>query len=106
MRLDENQQSEKLEDVRGSGGGFGGGGMPFPGGRGGLGIGAIIVLGLISYATGIDFNTLMGGAHLLFGGAGGGQVMQQPAPQTSGPPADESGRFISAVLANTEKVWG
>jgi uncharacterized protein len=33
--------------------------------------------------------------------------MQQPAPQASGgPPTDESGRFISAVLVNTEKVWG
>jgi uncharacterized protein len=30
----------------------------------------------------------------------------QQEPHTAGPPSDESGRFISAVLANTEKVWG
>jgi predicted metalloprotease len=105
MRLDESEQSENLEDVRGSGGGFGGG-LPIPGGRGGLGIGTIIVLGLIGYAFGIDPRILIGGAELLSGG--GGQVMQQTQqqPSTAGPPSDESGRFISAVLANTEKVWG
>jgi uncharacterized protein len=105
MRLDESEQSENLEDVRGSGGGFGGG-LPIPGGRGGLGIGTIIVLGLIGYAFGIDPRILIGGAELLSGG--GGQVMQQTQqePRTVGPPSDESGRFISAVLANTEKVWG
>ncbi|MBV8765559.1 MAG: neutral zinc metallopeptidase [Hyphomicrobiales bacterium] len=105
MRLDESEQSENLEDVRGSGGGFGGG-LPIPGGRGGLGIGTIIVLGLIGYAFGIDPRILIGGAELLSGGDG--QVVQQSQrePQTSGPPSDESGRFVSAVLANTEKVWG
>ncbi len=104
MRLDESDQSANLEDRRGSGGGFGGG-MPVPGGRGGLGIGAILILGLIGYATGIDPRLLIGGAQLLMGG-GDGQVMQQPAPQASGPPTDEAGRFIGAVQANTEKVWG
>ena len=101
MRLDESEQSENLEDVRGSGGG-----LPIPGGRGGLGIGTIIVLGLIGYAFGIDPRILIGGAELLSGGDG--QVVQQSQrePQTSGPPSDESGRFVSAVLANTEKVWG
>ncbi len=105
MRLDESEQSENLEDVRGSGGGFGGG-LPIPGGRGGLGIGTIIVLGLIGYAFGIDPRILIGGAELLSGGDG--QVVQQAQqePRSSGPPSDESGRFISAVLANTEKVWG
>ena len=108
MRLDENEQSDNLEDLRGSsgGGGFGGGGMPIPGGRGGLGIIGIIVLSLIGYQLGIDPSVLINGAQLVMGGGGGGQMMPQQAPQASGPPSDESGRFISAVLANTEKVWG
>jgi predicted metalloprotease len=109
MRLDENEQSDNLEDVRGSGGGGGfGGGMPIPGGRAGLGIIGIIVLTLIGNQLGIDPSVLINGAQLLLGGGtgGGGQVMPQPSPQASGPPTDESGRFISAVLANTEKVWG
>jgi predicted metalloprotease len=104
MRLDESEQSENLEDVRGSGG-FGGGGMPIPGGRGGLGIGTILILGLIGYALGIDPRILIGGAQMLSGGDSQ-VVQQQQATQDSGPPSDESGRFISAVLANTEKVWG
>jgi predicted metalloprotease len=107
MRLDESEQSDNLEDVRGSGGGFGGG-MPIPGGRGGLGIGAILILGLIGYATGIDPRILIGGAEMIFGRGGDSGYVQQSAPeqQSSGPPQDEQGRFISAVLANTEKVWG
>jgi uncharacterized protein len=41
----------------------------------------------------------------VMGGGNGGQV-QQPTPQAAGAPTDESARFIGAVLANTEKVWG
>ncbi len=37
-------------------------------GGGGLGIGTIIVLGLISYAFGIDPRILIGGAEVLTGG--------------------------------------
>jgi predicted metalloprotease len=108
MRLDENEQSENLEDLRGSGGGGFGGGMPVPGGRGGLGLIGIVVLSLIGYELGIDPSVLINGAQLVMGGGSGGQMMpqQQPAPQASGPPTDEAGRFISAVQANTEKVWG
>ena len=110
MRLDESQQSDNVEDLRGqSGGGLGGGmgGMPVPGGRGGLGIISIVVLFLIGKGLGIDPSILINGAQLLVGGGGGGSMMQAgPAPEASGPPGDEQGRFISAVLANTEKVWG
>ena len=83
MRLDENEQSDNLEDLRGSsgGGGFGGGGMPIPGGRGGLGIIGIIVLSLIGYQLGIDPSVLINGAQLVMGGGGGGQMMPQQAPQ-------------------------
>jgi predicted metalloprotease len=110
MRLDESEQSQNIEDVRGQGGGggFGGGGMPIPGGRGGLGIIGIVVLFLIGRSLGIDPSILINGAQLVMGGGGdSGQTMPQPAPQAaSGAPTDEQGRFISAVLANTEKVWG
>ena len=46
----------------------GGGGFGIPMGGGGLGIGTIIVLGLISYAFGIDPRILIGGAEILGGG--------------------------------------
>ncbi|MFI5014437.1 MAG: neutral zinc metallopeptidase [Hyphomicrobiales bacterium] len=107
MRLDESQQSDNLEDRRASGGGSGGGGMQIPGGRAGLGIVAIVILTLIGNRLGIDPSLLIGGAQLLLGGGDSQMTQPQPsAPQASGPPTDESGRFISAVLANTEKVWG
>jgi hypothetical protein len=73
-----------------------------PGGRGGLGLGTIVILGLIGYALGIDPRVLIGGAEMM-AGRGGGQVTQGTAP--AGPPKDEAGRFVSAVLAQTEDVW-
>jgi hypothetical protein len=48
MRLDELPRSDNVEDRRGQDMGAGGG-FRVPGGRGGLGIGTIIVLGLIGY---------------------------------------------------------
>ena len=47
--------------------GGGGGGFSIPMGGGGLGIGAIIVLSLIGYFTGIDPRILIGGAEVLTG---------------------------------------
>ena len=67
------------------GGGMGGGGgFGLPMGGGGLGIGTIIVLGLVSYAFGIDPRILIGGAEILTGGSS-----QAPTYQTdrrSAPP--------------------
>ena len=49
MRYDELPQSDNIEDRRGDSSGGGGGGFPM-GGRGGLGIGTIVVLGIVGYA--------------------------------------------------------
>lgn len=98
MRWEDYRQSENLEDRRGGGGG----GFPrMPGGRGGLGFGTIIVLGLVGYALGIDPRILIGGAEMLQGGRG----PQQETSRSAGPPTDEFGRFISTVLAQNEDVW-
>ena len=53
-----------------------------PGGAGGLGIGTVIVIGLISWYFGIDPSVLLNGAQIL---TGGGAPTQQtaPAPQVS-----------------------
>jgi predicted metalloprotease len=48
MRWDDFRRSENVEDRRG-GGGFG-----MPGRAGGLGIGTVLILGLISWVFGID----------------------------------------------------
>jgi predicted metalloprotease len=74
-----------------------------PGGRGGIGIGTMVVLGLLGWALGIDPRLLIGGAEML-GGIGAGQQAQEAKP-SSGPPQDEMGRFVSAVLAQNEDIW-
>src|ERR1700675_4670286 len=105
MRLDDLPESSNIEDRRQEGGG-GFGGMP--GGRGGLGIGAMVVLGLIGWALGIDPRLLIGGAEIL----SGGQSQYQQPSQTSGggqvrrgAPSDDIGKFVATVLGNIDSEW-
>ena len=102
MKWEDYRQSEYLEDRRGGGGGGDFAGLP--GGRGGLGIGTMVVLGLVGWALGIDPRLLIGGAELV-GGIGGRQAPTQETRRSAGPPVDEMGRFVSAVLAQNEDVW-
>ena len=62
MRWEDFRQSANVEDRRGDGEDVGVAGMPF--GGGGLGIGAVIVLGVIGYMLGIDPRILIGGAEM------------------------------------------
>ncbi|MET0531453.1 MAG: neutral zinc metallopeptidase [Microvirga sp.] len=91
MRWEDFRTSSNVEDRRGMG----------MGGAGGLGIGAMVVLGLIGWALGIDPRILIGGAEMI---AGGGSGYQQQQGQ-QGTPQDEAGRFAAAILGNTEDVW-
>ena len=102
MRWDDFRRSDNVEDDReasASRGGFG-----VPGGTGGLGIGTIVIVGLISWYFGIDPSVLLNGAQIL---AGGGSRTEQPspAPVPSGKPGDAMGQFVSAVLGDTEDRW-
>jgi uncharacterized protein len=100
MRLDQLPRSDNVEDRRGQGGGF-----RMPGGRGGLGIGTIVILGLIGWALGIDPRLLIDGAEVLSGGRSP-QTQEQTQPQTqAGTPSDQMGQFVSAVLGSTEAQW-
>ena len=104
MRLDELPRSDNVEDRRSEDGGAS---FRIPGGRGGLGIGTIIVLGLVGYWLGIDPSVLIGGAEILTGG-GTSQQQASPAPRDSaqtGAPSDQMGQFVSAVLGSTEAQW-
>ena len=98
MRWQDFRRSGNLEDRRGQGG------SRIPGGRTGLGIGTVLVLGLIGYALGIDPRILIGGAEIL---TGGGTTQQAPAPSPgrTGAPTDETGQFVAAVLGDTEDRW-
>ncbi|MFC0407530.1 KPN_02809 family neutral zinc metallopeptidase [Roseomonas elaeocarpi] len=119
MRLD-GPESQNVEDRRGEGGGGMGGGfggpggggfrLPIPGGKGGLGIIAVI---LIAAFFGVDLTGMMGGD----------DPGQQPAPQerrvdpgqAPGVPGRSAGndaagedagrRFVAQVLGETERVW-
>jgi predicted metalloprotease len=108
MRLDELPRSDNVEDRRGQDIGSGRGGFRIPGGRGGLGIGTIILLGLIGWWLGIDPSLLIGGAEILTGG-GSSQQQTREAPGTAetraGAPTDQMGQFVSAVLGSTEVQW-
>src|ERR1700686_1789460 len=110
MRYDDFRRRDDIEDRPGDDGGgmAGGGGLGLPMGGGGLGIGTIIVLGLISYAFGIDPRLLIGGAEVLTGGGS-----QAPTYQTDrrsgtvkpGAPADEMGSMIAGILGEIDDRW-
>ena len=104
MRWEDFRPSDNVEDRRGQGGG--GFGLPMPGGRGGLGIGTMIIVGIIAWALGIDPRILIQGAEIFTGG-GSRQERQAPPPQPGrqGAPEDQMGRFVARVLGNTEDVW-
>jgi predicted metalloprotease len=103
MRWDHFRRSSNVEDARGRGG-FGGGFRRMPAGGGRLGIGAIIVIALIGWALGIDPRLLIGGADII--NSGGSQYQQdEPVRREAGPPQDQMGDFVAAVLGNTEDTW-
>ena len=101
MRLDQLPRSDNVEDRRGEGGGF-----RIPGGRGGMGIGTIVMLGLLGWWLGIDPSILIGGADILTGGGRSQQQQQQESQETrTGAPSDQMAQFVSAVLGGTEAQW-
>jgi predicted metalloprotease len=108
MRYDDFRRSDDIEDRRDDSGGGGGGGIGLPMGGGGLGIGTIIVLGLVSYAFGIDPRILIGGAEVLNGGRS--QAPSYQSDRTSGPaktgaPTDEMGSMIAGILGEIDDRW-
>jgi predicted metalloprotease len=105
MRWDDFRRSENVDDVRGEGGG---GGFRFPGGGGGIGIGGLIVVGLISWALGVDPRLILAGLEAVQGGGGSGYEQQnrpQGQPRELSSDEQRQGEFVRAVLAQTEDVW-
>jgi len=98
MRIDDLPQSDRIEDRRGRLSGV-------PGGRGGLGIGTIVILGLIGWAFGIDPRVLIQGAETISGSDQSQQQSDAASRTNSGTPSDTMGHFVSAVLGSTETQW-
>ena len=96
MRLDNERQSDNVEDMRGASGG--GGGF---GGRT-IGIGGVVIALVASYFLGVDPSVLLG----MMGGDSGpspAQVSQGPAPKP--PDTDQKAMLVSHVLSATEDTW-
>ncbi|MGB6326722.1 MAG: neutral zinc metallopeptidase [Methylocella sp.] len=93
MKWQDFGRSANVEDRRGQTGGMAG--------KGGLGIGTMVVLGLLGWALGIDPRLLIGGAEMV--------NKMRPGTQTTatqtGTPSDDMGQFVAAVLAANETVW-
>ena len=107
------RESSNVEDRRGEGGGgFGGGGgfrVPIGmGGRrgGGIGIGGLIIILLISWALGINPLSLLDGSGTMVpsDSSESASSMGRPNPN-SAPAQDEMSRFVRVVLADTEDTW-
>lgn len=103
MRWDDFRRSDNVDDVRDQGGG---GGFRFPGGGGGIGIGGLIVVGLVSWALGIDPRLILGGLEMMQGGGSGYEQQQNPGQKRElSQDEQQQGEFVRAVLAQTEDVW-
>ena len=94
MRLDDERESDNIEDRRDSGAGGG-----FRIGGGGLGIGGILVVLVVSYFTGFSPSTLLGLV------PDTSQSTTQSVPSHRPPANDEMAVFVSKVLADTEDTW-
>src|SRR5581483_9790032 len=100
MQYDDFRRSDNIEDRRGDEAPIG-----IPGvSSGGLGIGGLIIVGLISWALGIDPRLVLGGLEMV-------QGARPPMQQTGGParpagtPTDAQGQFVAAVLGDSEDRW-
>lgn len=93
MRMDDQSESQNVEDVRGSNGGF----RPIHG----IGIGSIAIALIGGWLFGINPLQILG---LMSGNSQSAQVASdQPA---AAPPAnDAQARFVSQILRSTETVW-
>ena len=90
MRWDDLRQSTNVEDVRGSTGG-GGAGLKF-------GVGGTLLALAASYFLGVDPRLILGLMSAV--------PTQQSVPAAHyGTPQDPQGRFIAAVLGETEDTW-
>jgi predicted metalloprotease len=92
--MDDQGESQNVEDVRGSGGGF----RPVHG----ISLGTVAVALIAGWFFGVNPLQILG---LLSGGGGTGvQAPSYEAPQAP-PTGDTQAHFVSQVLRSTEQVW-
>ncbi len=89
MRLDDQRESENLEDRRGRS----------PVGARSLGLGGLAVALVASYFLGVSPGTVLGLLGQFSGQASAPEVAHKP------PADDDTARFVSKVLSSTEDAW-
>ncbi|MFO1076799.1 MAG: neutral zinc metallopeptidase [Planctomycetota bacterium] len=113
MRFENQRESSNIEDRRGGGGGSpraGGnplGGLRLPLGKGGMGIGGLVMLVAVAWFAGINPLQLLGN------GAGGGfgsafapvVAAGSETPLRTTPAEEQLKEFVGKVLATTEECW-
>lgn len=97
MRMDDERESDNVEDRRGEGPIGGGFGL----GPAHLGIGGVLVVLAVSYFSGISPDTLLS----IISNTASSVPAPQTAPANKPPANDEMARFVSKVLADTEDTW-
>lgn len=99
MQYNDFRRSENIEDRRGDEAPIG-----LPGvSSGGIGIGGLIIVGLISWALGIDPRLVLGGLEMAQGGRPNASAPASPG--RAGAPSDQQGQFVAAVLGDSEDRW-
>lgn len=94
MRLDREETSHNIEDRRG---------MRLSGtGKGGMGLGAVVLALVASYFFGIDTQTALNIASGLQGGSAPAQAVDVPSQRPDA--SDEMATFVAKVLGSTERV--
>jgi predicted metalloprotease len=92
MRWGGQRESGNIEDRRGMG----------PVGAGGIGLGGIVFVLVVSYLTGTNPLTLL---NLVENVEEASSPSRSQSPAPTGPPTDQLGKFASVVLADTEDTW-
>jgi predicted metalloprotease len=95
MRMEDQEESQNVEDVRGSsGGGF----RPIHG----IGIGSVAIALIGGWIFGVNPLQILG----LLSGDNSSTVQTAPDQPAQSPPADDpQAKFVSQVLRSTETVW-
>jgi predicted metalloprotease len=91
--MDDQGESQNVEDVRGSSGGF----RPVHG----VGLGTVVVALIAGWVFGVNPLQILG---LLSGGTSSVQAPADQAPQAP-PTGDPQAKFVSQILRSTEQVW-
>jgi predicted metalloprotease len=94
MRMDDQGESQNVEDVRGSSGGF----RPVHG----IGLGTIVIALIGGWVLGVNPLQILG---LLSGGTASVQSPAQGQPGQAPPAGDADAKFVSQILRSTEQVW-